>query len=222
MLLTTGRARPRLSLTELWACHDQSEWDYCAGALYESAVRPERLELYRDLETPGLSQRIARMTTEEFYTFLYDDFFRWKFTVGPQLAGNRRMLATHLQDGSLDRIERVRGRLVDRGGDGKGSSIKMIMGRNGGIHGLGVPGACGLLALVHPQEFGTVDVMVTRAMQLLGIVEADLVDPENISVGDAVRLIEIMCMKAHDLNSIFGTDKWTPRRIDRVLWVAGR
>ncbi len=47
-------------------------------------------------------------------------------------------------------------------------------------------------------------------------------EPENISIGDAERLIEVMRLKSLELNRIFGMDRRTPRRIDRDLWVAGR
>jgi hypothetical protein len=83
-------------------------------------------------------------------------------------------------------------------------------------------GPSGQLALVYPEEFGTVDVMVTKALQRLGLVEVLIVDPKNISIADAETMIRIMRRKAVDLNRAFGTNKWTPRLIDRVLWGAGR
>jgi hypothetical protein len=35
-------------------------------------------------------------------------------------------------------------------------------------------------------------------------------------------MIEIMWVKALELNRTFSVNKWTLRLIDRVLWVAGR
>jgi len=96
------------------------------------------------------------------------------------------------------------------------------MGKYGGIRGLAVAGASGLLALVYPEEFGTVDVMVTKALQLLGLAEVMRVNPKNISIPEGETMIEIMRLKALELNRTFGTNKWTPRLVDRVLWVAGR
>ena len=122
----------------------------------------------------------------------------------------------------MDRVERVRRRLVNRGDDGAGASIQVVMGKHGGIHGLAVAGASGLLALVYPEEFGTVDVNVTEALQKVGLPEVMKVNPKNITVEDAVTMIEIMRTKALELNRMFGANKWTSRLIDRVLWVAGR
>jgi hypothetical protein len=123
---------------------------------------------------------------------------------------------------AMDRVERVRQGLVDRGTDSKGATIKLMMGKYGGIRGLAVAGASGLLALVYPEEFGTVDVMVTRALQRLGLPKVLIVDPKNISIADAETMIEIMRLKAIDLNCMFGTNRWTPRLVDRVLWVVGQ
>jgi hypothetical protein len=132
------------------------------------------------------------MSTGEYYTFLRDEYFQWKFTSKPQLIGNRRTLAKHVAEGTMDRVERVRQGLVNRGIDSTGASIKMMMGKYGGIRGLAVAGASGLLALVYPEELGTVDVMVTKALQLLGLAEVMRVNPKNISIPEAETMIEIM------------------------------
>jgi hypothetical protein len=122
----------------------------------------------------------------------------------------------------MDRVERARRNLVSRGEVSKGASIWMLMGQNEGVHGLAVAGASGLLALVYPEEFGTVDVMLTQALQQVGLPQVMRINPTAIKIEDAVTMIEIMRVKALELNRMFGTHKWTPRLIDRVLWVAGR
>jgi hypothetical protein len=42
--------------------------------------------------------------------------------------------------------------------------------------------------------------------------------PESLREKDAVLLIDIMRRKASELNTLFGTDKWTPRKLDMILW----
>ena len=88
--------------------------------------------------------------------------------------------------------------------------------------GLAVAGASGLLALVYPEEFGTVDVKVTEALQQVGLPQVMRINPRAIGIEDAVTMIEIMRVKALELNRMFKANKWTPRLVDRVLWVAGR
>ena len=218
----TQKLKPRLSMIELWNCQDRREWDYCESELYDAAVKRENRIVERELEKPGLRERLARMDVAEFYAFLRDEYFKWKFTAEPGRTENQRYLAQHVENETMDRVERVRRRLVNRGDDSVGASIQMMMGKHGGIHGLAVAGASGLLALVYPEEFGTVGVKVTEALQKVGLSEVMKVNPKNIAVEDAVTMIEIMRMKALEVNRMFGTNKWTPRLIDRVLWVAGR
>jgi hypothetical protein len=212
----TQKAKPRLSMVELWSSQDPSEWDYCEGELYDAAVKPENRMIERQLERPGLRERLALMDTDQFY------YFKWKFTVEPGRSGNAKALAGHVRDGTMDRVERVRRRLVKRVDDNVSASIQMMMGKHGGIRGLGVAGASGLLALVYPEEFGTVDVKVTEALQQVGLPQVARINPTAIKIEDAVIIIEIMRVKALELNRMFGANKWTPRLIDRVLWVAGR
>jgi hypothetical protein len=218
----TQKAKPRLSMVELWNSKDPTEWDYCEGELYDAAVKPENRMIERQLERPGLRERIALMDTAQFYDFLRDGYFKWKFTVEPGRSENAKALAGHVRDGTMDRVERVRRRLVKRVDDNVSASIQMMMGKHGGIRGLGVAGASGLLALVYPEEFGTVDVKVTEALQQVGLPQVMRINPTAIKIEDAVTMIEIMRVKALELNRMFGTNKWTPRLIDRVLWVAGR
>ena len=70
------------------------------------------------------------------------------------------------------------------------------------ITGLGVAGASGILALVLPQYFGTVDRYAVENLQ---------------KVYDAVTLIHIYREKAEEISRIFGIS-CTPKMIDMVLW----
>jgi hypothetical protein len=94
------------------------------------------------------------------------------------------------------------------------------------IRGLGFAGASGLLALMYPHIYGTVDQFVVKALaQIEELPEFSLIDkmrPERIGLDDAVILIRIMQRKAAELNEVFQVSTWTPRRIDKVLWTYGR
>ena len=74
--------KPRLSMVELWRSQDPREWDYCESELYDAYVKPANRGIERELERPGLRERIARMDAAEFYAFLRDEYFLWKFTSG--------------------------------------------------------------------------------------------------------------------------------------------
>jgi hypothetical protein len=94
------------------------------------------------------------------------------------------------------------------------------------IRGLGTAGASGLLALMYPQKFGTVDQFAVKALrQVEDLPEAKSLarmNPENLTISDGVLLIEILRRKAADNNRIFKSETWTPRKLDKVLWTYGR
>jgi len=102
----------------------------------------------------------------------------------------------------------------------------------GGIKGFGVGGASGLLSLLFPEQFGTVDQFVVKALQKIRTFpEGEIssreiqalrrMNPKNLSKSDGIILIGIMRRKADNLNSIFGSRFWTPRKIDMILWALG-
>ena len=94
------------------------------------------------------------------------------------------------------------------------------------IRGLGPAGASGLLAILFPEDFGTIDQFVVKALRevdgLPYATELEKMKPESLSVENGVLLIEILRETAKKLNKSFDTDFWTPRKIDMVLWAVGR
>jgi hypothetical protein len=94
------------------------------------------------------------------------------------------------------------------------------------IPGLGVAGASGLLALLFPNHFGTVDQFAVKALRnVSGLEDVDLIQrmkPEGLRISDGVILIGIMREKARQLNVRFSTDCWTTRKVDMLLWTYGR
>jgi hypothetical protein len=93
------------------------------------------------------------------------------------------------------------------------------------IKGLGIAGASGLLALLCPEKFGTVDQFLVKALQdVEGLPEAALIQrmkPGNLLPDDGFTLISILRDKAKKLSAALGTT-WTPRMLDKVLWTYGR
>jgi hypothetical protein len=94
------------------------------------------------------------------------------------------------------------------------------------IPGLGTAGASGLLALMYPQHFGTVDQFAIKALrEIRDLPETPALakmNPDSLTAQDGVSLIGIYRRKADELNSMFQSASWTPRKIDKVLWTYGR
>lgn len=156
------------------------------------------------------------MSTEEFYTFLYDTYFVWKYTAKNRLATTRAQLKRHLDHPS--KLSDIQKALFSF----ERTNIRAGLEIATRIHGLGIAGASGLLSVLFPNHFGTVDQFVVKA--LLNIRELKdrrqllRMHPESLTLKDGILLEQILCAKAEELNKAFKTDKWTPRKIDKVLW----
>lgn len=90
------------------------------------------------------------------------------------------------------------------------------------VKGLQYAGASGLLAVLFPQHFGTTDRFVVEALCKIDSLPEkawiEAMNPKSLTESDAVLLIEIMRRQSRQLNGWFGTDFWTPRKIDKILW----
>jgi hypothetical protein len=90
------------------------------------------------------------------------------------------------------------------------------------IDGLGVPGASGLLALLFPSYFWTVDFFLVKTLkEVTGLAEEARVmqmSGKALTTDDAVVLTTIMRRKALENAGKFDDPTWTPRKIDMVLW----
>ena len=47
-------------------------------------------------------------------------------------------------------------------------------------------------------------------------------NPDSLTISDGVLIIGVLRRKAADLNRIFNSAIWTPRKVDMVLWTFGR
>lgn len=105
-------------------------------------------------------------------------------------------------------------------------ALRAAAGQCGGFKGLGPAGASGLLAVLFPVKFGTVDQFVVRALRKVHrLPERDALrrmTPNDLNIADGVVLIEIMRRKAISLNELLNTSGWTPRKVDKVLWASER
>jgi hypothetical protein len=211
---------PPIPIRELWHSDDPKAWEDALGR-YWDFVQPGNMELERALEQLDLD-RIRGMDARGWYKFLYDEYFPWKYTAKNYLAAQRKQLRRYEEEGHLESLNLIREGLltIDR------SDVRLALSMALEILGLGPAGASGLLALMYPAEFGTVDQFAVMALCGVGdLPEHSLLSrmkPKNLTIKNGVLLIGIMRQKAVDNNRLFGTDTWTPRKIDKVLWTYGR
>ena len=206
------------SISNLWYSKNESEWINALNA-YWNYVRPTHLQLEQKLNNLVL-KHISDLSESGWYNFLHDEYFRWKYTAPNRYKTTTNSLKKYLQFNELTKLDNIRRRLLNLEHPNITEGLRIAHE----IYGLGIAGASGLLSLMYPQYFATVDQFVVKAlMDIKSLPEIDrlkMIKPENITLNDGVFLIKILHEKATENNITFNCTHWTPRKIDMILWAA--
>lgn len=208
------------TLKYLWYNGSESDWQEALNAYYYM-LGPEQRVIEDYIENVDVD-RIRNLDENGFYEFLYDKYFVWKYTAKNRLATTRMNLEKYIKNGELSKLQSIQRRIFATPKSNVGECLEIACE----IYGLGTAGASGLLAILFPADFGTVDQFVVRRLQEINhpVYDAELnnMNPEGLKIKDGIILVEIMKEKANELNKKFNTDFWTPRKIDMILWAFGR
>lgn len=202
-----------MKINEIWNSKEISVWK---DALAKATMETGRDDSIETKMSKLNVEYIQHLPVEDFYSFLHDDYFVWKYTAKHRLASTRKSLKKHETD--MEKLREIQDGLFSfkLSEIGKGLEIAHQ------IKGLGISGASGLLALLFPSYFGTVDEMVVRALLTCDEYRDDAIikaiNPQDIKRKDAVYLIEQFKKKAHELNVLSNEYCWRPRDIDVILW----
>ena len=210
----------KMNITEFWNSNNDQQWK---GKLnnYWSFVKPENFKLEKKMDCLD-SNKIQVMSANEFYRFLNEEYYVWKYTAKNRSATTRKSLQKYMIQDEMNELEAIHQKIFsfDLNDAAKGLSIALK------IRGLGTAGASGLLALLYPEYFGTVDQHVVKALNRVENLsqknDVMRINPDGIKLEEAALLIQIMREKAKALNSVNNTSFWTPRKIDMVLLWADR
>ncbi len=207
-------------LNELWYNGSESDWDKALESYYR-ILKPDQIPI-EDYINNINADEIETLDEYAFYDFLYNKYFVWKYTAKNRLATTRMSLEKYIKNDELATLKSIHNRLFSTPKSNITECLKIACE----IRGLGTAGASGLLAILFPENFGTVDQFVVKRLQEIHhpVYNSVLNDmkPESLRIKDGVILIEIMKEKADELNKKFHTDFWTPRKIDMILWAFGR
>lgn len=209
-----------MNIADLWQSSDSIAWEK-ALRRYWHFIKPQNIELERALDALDL-RRLQSLSPQGWYDFLHNEYFRWKYTALNRYATTTIQLKKYVVGDELDKLENIRQNLLDL----DPNEVRLGLNIAKKIRGLGTAGASGLLSLMYPDHFATVDQFVVKALwQVEGLPEANVLskmNPSNLTVTDGVLLISILKRKANDNNRLFDGSTWTPRKIDMVLWTYGR
>lgn len=211
-----------MTIRELWYSNSESDWD-AAEKRYQRFIRPGNVKLEDELESKMRQVRtvadIQRLGLgDSCYDLLLNKYFRWKYT-----QPNRYATTSQCFRAAYEQDQRPLTAIVEAllGAQGK-EDAKRMLEMAVQIPGLGVAGASGLLALLSPLLYGTVDQFAVRNLQQLADIPEHRaiasVNPMAIGKSGFILITDIYRTKAEALNRRFSCTRWTPRRIDRVLW----
>jgi hypothetical protein len=165
---------------------------------------------------------VRAMDPQAWYKFLLEKYFRWKYTVPNRYASTTKILRTYEASNELHVLHGIKQRLFAM----NSVDIQQSLALASSVRGLGTAGASGLLAVLFPAKFGTVDQFAVKALaEIPELQEGDLIaamNPECLKLSEGAVLIRIMRRKATELNRAFSTTEWTPRKVDMVLWTCAR
>lgn len=207
-------------IERLWESSDPAAWQHALDR-YWHYVKPSHLALEREMEALEPSV-VKQLDADQWYDWLLHKYFVWKYTAPNRYATTTMHLKRQAQATGRQHLLAIRDRILAAGG----YSIQDALRTATQVKGLGTAGASGLLALLFPTKFGTVDQFALGSLlKIRHLPERELLKcmkPQGLTITDGGVLIEIMRRKALALNALFATDAWTPRKIDKVLWASER
>ena len=208
-------------VADIWGSSDSEIWIETLNR-YWSFVKPDRMAVEKAFDTLD-ADSVNSLSPQEWYSFLHDEYFLWKYTSPNRYATTTKQLERYLvETGGLSALYDIKRKIFGFDRDDVLLGIEIAKQ----IHGLGTAGASGLLAVLFPEHFGTVDQFVVKALLEIENIPyralLEKMNPESLSPRDGAILIGIMKHKAEELRTNSRLADWTPRRIDMVLWTVGR
>ena len=203
-----------MSFERIWNADDEREWNKLLWK-YWQLIKIDNIQLEYELNRIG-PKNIERLSKTEWYEFLLKKYFKWKYTAPNRYASTTKHLRKYKQENRLNELFEIKKQIVTLDIENTRQALEVVTQ----IKGLGVAGASGLLSLIFPTHFGTVDQFVVKALLEVEQVKEKvaLMNPERLSVQDGEILTQIIKEKASDNNRAFGTQFWTPRTLEMALW----
>lgn len=200
------------NIQQLWNNPSENDWTEVLEKYYSRYIEERNKAIEEEFENIDIDY-IKSMNSDEWYQFLEEKYFKWKFTAPNRYASTTKHLKIYKNiPCGLDELHLIKDKLFAFDIDDIAQGLDIAMS----IKGLGTAGASGLLAVLFPDKFGTVDQFVAK--NLNEVKETYIKNEESLTKKEGVLMIEIMRKKACELNNLFGNLEWTPRKIDMVLW----
>ncbi len=221
-----------ISSDDLWESQEPGMWDRCLKAYWDVRSVRNNLAIEQEMDVVAkYRQTLFDADAPAWYRFLYDKYRPWKLK-------SQAMYFTDIQDKFQNRyddaqgeLDAVKGKLLRADKTDITRCLQIVTL----IEGFRIPTGSGLLAVLFPESFGTVDKLILRAFLAIPSVNSQYRldawihnDDEYFSKGSksdsrryelASILIGLFMEKATENNKrLFGTSLWTPRKVEMALW----
>jgi len=207
-----------VSIQDVWTSQENSVWCAQIDAYWKHVEAQGKKALEEEMS--NLSSQIVRDYGDQGWRdFLAMKYISWKHQPGPFWRSiQTKFLARYAPEEQQALLGTIKRRVFACDPEKTRELLEAV----DEIYQFGVPSASGLLSLLFPSYFGTVDRFAIQFLQrieeLKDNTKIQRIKPKNISLDDAVQAISIMRVQAAKNNHLFRTDYWTARRIDMILY----
>lgn len=95
-----------MNIGELWISKNEEDWVKYLNR-YWDLIKPENLELERRMDKLDF-RVVENMELDEFYEFIIEDYFQWKFTDSRWLNRNREHFSRYKNEKNLMNYQKLR------------------------------------------------------------------------------------------------------------------
>ena len=88
-----------LNINLLWHCQDERKWKN-ALKYYDDFLNQNQIPIETRMANLN-SEEVRAYSSQEFYQFLYDKYFLWKYTAKNRLATTRKSLMKYEQNNMM-------------------------------------------------------------------------------------------------------------------------
>lgn len=207
-------------IKKLWNSKEETDWeDALAWAQHQTEVEMSNTEITQKLSSMTIDDFSKMLPLpQNFYRFLVGDYVKWKYTDGKIRSRVQYAIEEFHQTHKDLEFNKILDGIFKIDPD----DIYLHLTNITRINGIGVVEASDILSFILPQDFGTVDRFAVENLQKIYDDDSyygkklQKMNPQNISVYDAVTIIRIYREKAEELFWAFDGG-WTPRKIDMIL-----
>ena len=99
-----------MNVNDLWYSSDPTAWEQ-ALQRYWDFVQPRNFELEEALDSLSL-ERIHNFNPQDWYDFLHNEYFRWKYTAPNRYVTTTIQLRKYIDNYELDELENLRQQIL--------------------------------------------------------------------------------------------------------------